>query len=68
MESNLGLALVLVSHDIGVVARLCQSTAVVHDGQIVEHGPTTRVLDDPRHPYTRRLLTAVPRLPVWMDP
>ena len=67
LATDLGLALVLVSHDIGVVARLCQSTAVVHHGEIVEHGPTTQVLDDPSHPYTRRLLAAVPELPVWTD-
>ena len=68
LATDLGLALVVVSHDIGVVARLCQSTAVVHHGEIVEYGLTSQVLDDPSHPYTRRLLAAVPELPVWTDP
>jgi ABC-type glutathione transport system ATPase component len=57
------LSLVLVSHDLGVVARLCDQVAVMHAGEIVEHGPTTQVLDHPSHPYTQALLAAVPRLP-----
>jgi peptide/nickel transport system ATP-binding protein len=65
LATDLGLTLVLVSHDLGAVARLCQQTAVMRDGEIVEYGPTAQVLDDPSHPYTQRLLSAVPRLPSW---
>jgi ABC-type glutathione transport system ATPase component len=65
LATDLGLTLVLVSHDLGAVARLCQRTAVMRDGEIVEYGPTAQVLDDPNHPYTQRLLSAVPRLPSW---
>ena len=55
-----GTGLLLISHDLSVVARLADRTAVVHSGRIVEYGPTAAVLADPRHPYTRALLAAVP--------
>jgi peptide/nickel transport system ATP-binding protein len=58
-----GLTLVLVSHDIAIVGRLCERTVVLHHGRVVEEGATASVLTDPREPYTRRLLAAVPQLP-----
>ncbi|MCT9080347.1 ATP-binding cassette domain-containing protein [Streptomyces fulvoviolaceus] len=58
-----GLTLLLVSHDIGVVRHLCTDVLVMKDGLAVEQGPAASVLADPQHPYTRRLLAAVPRLP-----
>jgi oligopeptide/dipeptide ABC transporter ATP-binding protein len=54
------LAIVLVTHDIGVVARTCGRVAVMYAGRIVESGRTLDVLSDPRHPYTTALLQAVP--------
>ncbi|MGO2847303.1 MAG: ABC transporter ATP-binding protein [Microbacterium gubbeenense] len=53
----------MVSHDIGVVAELCEETIVLERGRIVERGATSDVLGAPRHPYTRKLMGAVPRLP-----
>lgn len=55
-----GTALLLISHDLSVVAGLADRVAVMYGGRIVEHGPTGRVLGSPRHPYTRTLLDAVP--------
>ena len=55
-----GTALLLISHDLSVVARLADRVAVMYGGRIVESGPTARVLAEPRHPYTRALLDAVP--------
>ena len=55
-----GTALLLISHDLSVVGRLADRVAVMYGGRIVETGPTARVLDRPRHPYTRALLDAVP--------
>ena len=57
------LTLLFITHDIGVVEYLSDTTAVMHEGRIVELGPTMRVCRAPEHPYTRRLIAAVPRLP-----
>jgi ABC-type glutathione transport system ATPase component len=62
LRAEQGLTLVLVSHDIGIVGQLCEETVVLHDGRVVEQGATAQVLADPAQPYTRRLLSAVPRL------
>ncbi|MFC5827909.1 dipeptide ABC transporter ATP-binding protein [Nonomuraea insulae] len=55
-----GTALLLISHDLAVVARLADRIAVMRAGRIVELGPAGEVLSEPRHPYTRELLAAVP--------
>lgn len=57
------LALVLVSHDLGVIHTLCGRVLVLHRGAVVEQGPTASVFASPADPYTQRLLAAVPRLP-----
>ena len=57
------LTLLFITHDIGVVEYLSDTTAVMHEGKVVELGPTARVCGAPEHPYTRRLIAAVPRLP-----
>ncbi|MCZ4281505.1 dipeptide/oligopeptide/nickel ABC transporter permease/ATP-binding protein [Kiloniella laminariae] len=56
------LAIVFITHDFGVVAQLCDRVAVMYAGQIVEEGPTAAILDDPQHPYTKRLMACVPEL------
>jgi peptide/nickel transport system permease protein len=69
LRAERGLGVLLVTHDLGVVADLCDRVAVMNGGRIVETGPTDRVLRDPRDPYTRRLLDAVlddaPPRPPW---
>jgi len=57
-----GLGVLLVSHDLGVVAELCDRVLVLYGGRIVEEGPTADVLARPAHPYTAALLRALPRL------
>ena len=57
-----GLTYVLISHNVSVVRHLCDRVAVMYLGQVVEQGPADQVLTSPRHPYTRELLDAVPRL------
>ncbi|MFB7104873.1 ABC transporter ATP-binding protein [Streptomyces hydrogenans] len=57
-----GTALVLITHNLGVVARTCERVLVLYGGTVVEDGPTAEVLARPRHPYTAGLLAAVPRL------
>ncbi|RLK58595.1 ABC transporter ATP-binding protein [Actinokineospora cianjurensis] len=57
LRETAGLALVVVSHDLAVVAQLCDEVLVMREGEVVEQGPTTRVLYEPRHEYTRLLIT-----------
>ena len=57
-----GLAYVLISHNLAVVEQLCEETAVLYLGRIVEHGPTERLLASPAHPYTLALRSAVPEI------
>jgi ATP-binding cassette, subfamily B, bacterial len=67
LADRFGLSLLLVSHDIGVVRHLCREVLVMKDGEAVEQGPAADVLARPSHPYTRRLLAAVPRLPAAQE-
>ena len=55
-------AVLFVTHDLGLVAKLCQTVTVLHAGRVLESGDTPRVLRDAAHPYTRALLAATPRL------
>ncbi|WP_338148657.1 ABC transporter ATP-binding protein [Brevibacillus humidisoli] len=57
-----GTAILLITHDLGVVAQLCQRVVVMYAGQVVETGETQRVLAHPVHPYTRALIGALPDL------
>jgi peptide/nickel transport system ATP-binding protein len=59
---DFGLALLLVTHDLPVVAQLCDRAAVMYAGEIVERGPVEELYHDPRHPYTRLLFAATPDL------
>ena len=68
LASEQRLALVLVSHDLGVVRHLCDDVIVLHDGAVVEAGPSAAVLLDPQDAYTRQLVAAVPRLPPTLSP
>ncbi|MGC2938783.1 MULTISPECIES: ABC transporter ATP-binding protein [unclassified Brevibacterium] len=62
MQQDEGLGLLYVTHDLAVVAQLCSTISVMKDGQIIEHGVLQEVFDDPQEEYTRRLLTATPRI------
>ena len=57
-----GLALLMITHNLGVVRETCGYTYVMNRGRIVEHGPTQAIFDTPREEYTRSLIAAVPRL------
>jgi len=60
VQAEMGLSVLLVSHDLGVVREVCDRVAVMYLGQLVEVGPTERVFETPRHPYTEALLAAIP--------
>jgi peptide/nickel transport system ATP-binding protein len=57
-----GMGMIIVSHDIGVVARACDDVAVMYAGRLLERGTVSDVLREPRHPYTRMLLATIPSL------
>ena len=56
------MAIVLITHNFGIVKGFAKRVAVMYQGRIVEQGPTAELLDDPQHPYTRALIACIPRL------
>jgi oligopeptide/dipeptide ABC transporter ATP-binding protein len=60
MKETFGLSLLLITHDLGIIADTADRVAVMYAGRIVEHGPTARLLSSPQHPYTRGLLASIP--------
>ena len=62
VRAETGTAIILVTHDVGVVAGACEEMVVLYGGRIMESGPVDRMFAAPRHPYTRGLLEAVPRI------
>ncbi|MDR2567171.1 MAG: ABC transporter ATP-binding protein [Bifidobacteriaceae bacterium] len=62
LRDQFGLTYVLISHDLRIVRRLCLEVVVMTEGRVVERGPVGRVLNAPSHPYTRKLVDAVPGL------
>ncbi len=57
-----GMAIIIVTHDLGVAAEFCQRIAVMYAGQIIEQGTTDEVIEDPLHPYTQGLLNSIPHI------
>ena len=62
LRERFGLALILITHDLGVLAETCDRIAIMYAGRIVEIGPVDAVFSDPQHPYTKRLLESVPSI------
>jgi peptide/nickel transport system ATP-binding protein len=60
LQSEIGLAMIYVSHDLAVVSSIADRIAVLYAGRVVEEGPTRSIIDAPRHPYTRGLIAAIP--------
>ncbi len=62
MQQETGMAMLFITHDFGVVARMCDRVAVMYAGRIVECGPVQQVFDHPSHPYTQALIASVPKM------
>jgi peptide/nickel transport system ATP-binding protein len=64
LQKRLGMAIIIITHDLGVVAEIADEIAVMYAGRIVEHGSTEQIFKSPQHPYTWGLLKSIPRLDV----
>jgi len=64
LSKRTGTAILLITHDLGVVAQTCQRVAVMHAGQLVETAPVRELFRSPAHPYTRALVRSIPRIDV----
>lgn len=62
MQEKLGTSIILITHDLGVVAGMCDRVIVMKEGEIVEEGTTDEIFNNPKHDYTKRLLNALPKL------
>src|SRR5579871_437225 len=62
LQRQSGMALVLITHDLGVVAQIADDVAIMYLGRVVEQGPVEAIFHDPRHPYTRALLSSMPSI------
>ncbi|RDU36665.1 peptide ABC transporter ATP-binding protein [Neobacillus piezotolerans] len=62
LQNKLGMGVILITHDLGVVAETCDTVAVMYSGNIIEHAPTEKIFENPRHPYTRGLLASLPKI------
>jgi oligopeptide/dipeptide ABC transporter ATP-binding protein len=62
LQDEMGMAILLITHDLGVIAEMCDDVVVMYAGRIAETGPVGRIFASPSHPYTRGLLDSIPRL------
>jgi peptide/nickel transport system ATP-binding protein/oligopeptide transport system ATP-binding protein len=61
LRTGLGAAILLITHDLGVVARMADEVAIMYAGRVVEQGPAAEIFEAPKHPYTSALMAALPR-------
>ena len=62
LQREHGLALIFITHNLGIVAKMCDQLAVMYAGRVVESGPVSRIFNAPAHPYTEALLNSIPRM------
>ncbi len=62
LRRDLGLSLILITHDLSVIAETCDRTMIMYAGKVAEEGPVSRIFTAPRHPYTEKLLGAFPNI------
>jgi oligopeptide/dipeptide ABC transporter ATP-binding protein len=62
IQRERNLALIFITHNLGIVARMCDSVAVMYAGRVIESGPVRQIFNAPAHPYTRALIESIPRL------
>jgi oligopeptide/dipeptide ABC transporter ATP-binding protein len=62
MQQDLGMSVILITHDLGVIAEVCDEVIVMYAGRIVERGPVSEIFAKPLHPYTQGLIQCLPKL------
>ncbi|MEX2489897.1 MAG: ABC transporter ATP-binding protein [Pseudomonadales bacterium] len=62
LQAEMGMSVILITHDLGVIAETCESVVVMYAGKVAERGSVFDIFDQPAHPYTRGLLSSIPRL------
>src|SRR4029079_6518240 len=62
LRRDLGLSLILITHDLSVIAETCDRVIIMYAGRVAEEGPVRRVFTAPRHPYTQKLLSSFPNI------
>jgi peptide/nickel transport system ATP-binding protein/oligopeptide transport system ATP-binding protein len=62
LQTKLGMGVIMITHDLGVVAETCDNVAVMYAGNIIEHAPTEQIFSNPKHPYTQGLLDSLPKI------
>ena len=67
LQDELGMAVLMITHDLGVIAEVADRVAVMYAGKIVESAPVERIFSDPKHPYTIGLLDSIPKLNEEVD-
>jgi len=67
LNRQTGMGMLYISHDLASVAGICHRIAILHQGEIVECAPTARIFTAPQHPYTQRLIAALPQVPIHIE-
>ena len=67
LQAKFGMSVLLITHNLGIIAETCQRVGVMYGGHIIEMAPVKTIFKDPRHPYTRALMAAIPRLDLSVD-
>jgi oligopeptide/dipeptide ABC transporter ATP-binding protein len=62
LQRRTGVALLFITHNLGIVAKMCDRVAVMYAGKIVEQGPVREIFLRPRHPYTKALISSIPKI------
>ena len=62
LQREHGLALIFITHNLGIVAKMCDQLAVMYAGRVIESGPVSQIFNSPAHPYTEALLNSIPRM------
>ena len=61
LQKKQGTSMILITHDLGVVAEMCDHCAVMYAGELVEYGTVEEIFDNPKHPYTKALIESIPK-------